>query len=199
MARILSSRITLSLFSVFLTQEVAMKSISSVTRLAAILAVLGVVLSGPINGTIGASAAALPFHAVIHGDANPFPIDPCTLGNNETGSGRAVHLGVITWSSDETAQFLSCSPPTPPGPAIAVSGQFKIVAANGDEIHGQYQTSGTFDPVNGVSVHGGYTFVSGTGRFSNVTGTGVIAAHGAASTPFDFVASLDGNINYDRK
>jgi hypothetical protein len=180
-----------------------MKSTSSITRLAAVLTVLGVAMSVPISGTVGASAAEdrerrLAFHAVIHGNANPFPIDPCTLGNHEAGSGRAVHLGVITWSSDETAQFLSCSPPSPPGPAIAVSGQFIIVAANGDEIHGTYQTTGTFDPVNGVSVHGGYTFVSGTGRFSTVTGSGVIVAHGAASPPFDFVASLDGTIKYDR-
>src|SRR5712691_2116804 len=124
-----------------------MKSISSVTRLAAALTVLGVTLSAPINGTIGASAVALPFHAVIDGNANPFPIDPCTLGNHETGSGRAVHLGVITWFSDETVQFLSCSPPSTPGPAIAVSGHFKILAANGDEIDGEYQTTG-FDTVN---------------------------------------------------
>jgi hypothetical protein len=112
-----------------------------------------------------------------------------------SGSGRAVHLGVITWFSDETVQFLSCSPPSTPGPAIAVSGHFKILAANGDEIDGEYQTTG-FDTVNGVSVHGGYTFVSGTGRFTNVTGSGVIVAHGVANPPFDFVGSLDGTIRY---
>src|ERR1700730_3896039 len=106
-----------------------------------------------------------------------------------------THLGVITWFSDETVQFLSCSPPSTPGPAIAVSGHFKILAANGDEIDGEYQTTG-FDTVNGVSVHGGYTFVSGTGRFINVAGSGVIVAHGVASPPFDFVGSLDGTIRY---
>jgi hypothetical protein len=107
-----------------------------------------------------------------------------------------VHLGKIIWSSDETAQFLSCPPP---GAAIAVSGQFKIVAANGDEISGSYRTTGTFDPINGVSAQGAYSFVSGTGRFINVTGSGVIAAHGAANPPFDFVASLDGTISYSRR
>ncbi len=173
-----------------------MKSISKITLLAVPLVVLGFALSTPTRSSVNASAVARPFDAIIQGNANPFPIDPCTLGNHETGSGRAVHLGVITWASDETARFLSCSPPSPPGPAIAVSGQFKIVAANGDEIHGQYQTTGTFDPVNGVSVHGGYTFVSGTGRFSNVTGAGVIAAYGAVSPPFDFVGSLDGTVDY---
>jgi hypothetical protein len=152
-----------------------------------------------VNGSANGSAVMLPFHAVIDGNANPFPIDLCTLGNHETGSGRAVHLGVITWISDETIQFLSCSPPAPPGSAIAVSGHFEIVAANGDEIDGQYQTTGTFDTVNGVSVQGGYTFISGTGRFTNVTGSGVIAAHGVASPPFDFIASWDGTIKYSRE
>jgi hypothetical protein len=150
----------------------------------------------PVNSSVNASAASLPFHAVIDGNANPFPIGQCTLGNHETGTGRAVHLGVITWSSDEIAQFVNCPPP---GSAIAVSGQFKIMAANGDEIDGEYQTTGTFDPVNGVSVQGGYTFVSGTGRFTNVTGSGVIAAQGATSPPFDFVGSLDGTIRYSGK
>ena len=170
-----------------------MKSTSKLTLLAVPLIVLGVGLSTPTRSAVNASAVARPFHAIIQGNANPFPIDQCTLGNHETGAGRAVRLGVITWTSDETARFLSCPPP---GPAIAVSGQFKIVAANGDEIYGRYDTTGTFDPVNGVSVHGGYIFVSGTGRFSNVAGTGVIAAHGAGSPPFDFVGSLDGAINY---
>ena len=107
-----------------------------------------------------------------------------------------MHLGAITWLSDETVQFLSCPPP---GSAIGVPGHFKIVAANGDEIDGEYQTTGTFDPVNGVSVQGEYTFVSGTGRFTNVTGSGVITAHGDANPPLDFVAALDGTIRYSRR
>jgi len=151
------------------------------------------------NSLVKAAAVAKPFHAVIHGNAAPFSTSPCTLGNHESGSGGAIHLGVITWTSDETVQFLSCSPSTPPGPAIGVSGHFTIAAANGDEIHGEYQTSGTFDPVNGVSVSGGYTLDSGTGRFSNVTGSGAITAHGAANPPFDFVGSLDGTINYGQQ
>ena len=45
-----------------------------------------------VNGSVNGSGVMLPFHAVIDGNANPFPIDQCTLGNHETGSGRAVHL-----------------------------------------------------------------------------------------------------------
>jgi hypothetical protein len=69
------------------------------------------------------------------------------------------------------------------------------VAANGDEIHGEFHTTGTLDPTNGDSVSGQYTLTSGTGRFSNVTGNGIIAANGGAP-PFEFVGSLNGTINY---
>jgi hypothetical protein len=132
------------------------------------------------------------FHAVIQGIANPTFTGPCTFTNRETGSGHAIHLGIITWSDEETVQFLSCPPP---GSAIAVTGNFKILAANGDEIDGEFQTTGTLDPINGVNVQGPYKFLSGTGRFSNVTGSGVIAAHATAGSP-DFVASMDGAISY---
>jgi hypothetical protein len=66
------------------------------------------------NNSLNGSAARLPFFAVIDGNANP----PFTLANHETGSGRAIHLGVITWLSDETVRFLSCSPSAAPGSAI---------------------------------------------------------------------------------
>jgi hypothetical protein len=173
-----------------------MRFMSKIVVLAGIVpTALGITFSIPMNSSAETLPVLLPFHAVIQGNANPFPIDACTLGNHETGSGRALHFGKITWSSDETAHFLSCSPPSPPGPAIAVFGKFKILAANGDEIDCEYQTTGTFDPVNGVSVQGGYTLISGTGRFTNVTGGGAIAAEGAASPPFEFVASLNGTIS----
>src|SRR5439155_1244876 len=114
----------------------------------------------------------------FHGNSSPFPIDPndqCTLGNRETGSGVALHLGTWIWSDEEIVRFLSC---LPPGTAIAVSGQFTMTAANGDQIKGTVETTGTLDPVAGVSVQGGYTFVSGTGRFAHVSGTGVIVQIG---------------------
>ena len=85
----------------------------------------------------------------------------------------------------------------PPGTAIASTGNFKIVAANGDEIDGELQATGTLDPINGVNVQGLYKFLTGTGRFSNVAGSGVLAAHGPPTgPPFDFVGSMDGTIRY---
>jgi hypothetical protein len=151
------------------------------------------VLSTAPNSSVAFGAGNLPFHATFQGEANPVPTGECTLANTETGSGVALHLGKWTWSDQESVQFLACPPP---GSAIAVMGQFLMVAANGDEIEGTFETTGTFDPVTGVSVQGGYIFVSGTGRFANVTGSGTIAAHGSATAPFDFVASLDGVISY---
>lgn len=170
-----------------------MRKTRNIILLTLAFTVLGIALRTLISSSVNAASGPLPFHAVIEGNANPFPIGPCTLGNHETALGTAVHLGKIAWTSDEVAQFLSCPPP---GPAIAVVGHFKIVAANGDEIHGTYQTSGTFDPINGISVSGPYTLVSGTGRFSNITGSGIIRAQGATTPPFDAVGSLDGTINY---
>jgi len=74
-----------------------------------------------------------------------------------------------------------------------------MVAANGDEIDGTFETAGTLDPVQGVAVQGSYSFVSGTGRFVNVSGSGAITAHGAPPPSFDFVASMDGVISYPRR
>ena len=52
-------------------------------------------------------------------------------------------------------------------------GEFTIVAANGDEIHGTYGGSVVPDPDNAEVVHGTATFVvsGGTGRFTGATGT----------------------------
>jgi len=161
------------------------------SRTALLCAAAGLLSFAPASAQRSA-AQQLPFHAAFQGNFDPSPIDQCTLANHETGSGVALHLGTWTWSDDETVRFLSCPPP---GTAIAVSGHFKMLAANGDEIQGTVETTGTFDPVAGISVQGGYTFVSGTGRFAHVSGTGVIAAHGSATPPFDFLTTMDGTIS----
>ncbi len=52
-------------------------------------------------------------------------------------------------------------------------GTFRIVAANGDEIHGTYEGAGTYDEFRADLVHGAATFVvsGGTGRFAGATGS----------------------------
>lgn len=108
-----------------------MRLISKTVLLPVFLIMLGLASSTPVNSSVNGSPEGLPFHAVIDGNANPVPIDPCTLENHETGSGHALHLGVIIWSSDETVQFLSCSPPSPqvPPSPFQVSSQFSQQAA----------------------------------------------------------------------
>ena len=183
--------ISAAFFPIFCCQRLISKSKSVLPSLLSIFSLL--TLSSTINSSPAVAGENLPFHAVLQGKANPVPTGECTLAYTETGSGVTIHLGKWTWSDQESVRFLSCPPP---GAAIAVTGQFVMVAANGDEIDGTFETTGTFDPVNGISVQGGYIFVSGTGRFANVTGSGTIAAHGSAAPPFDFVGSLDGVISY---
>jgi hypothetical protein len=52
-------------------------------------------------------------------------------------------------------------------------GTFRIVAANGDEIHGTYEGAATYDEIRADLVHGAATFVisGGTGRFAGATGS----------------------------
>jgi hypothetical protein len=150
-----------------------------------------------LTDSVNASEVTSPFFSVSHGNANPVPIDPCTLKNHETAMGFALPIGAFTSTADEIVRLLSCSPPSPPGPAIEVSSKFKMVTANGDEIYGELQTTGTFDPVNGVSVQGSYRFLSGTGQFTHLKGSEIVLAHGAPSPGTDFVGTFIGTISYD--
>jgi hypothetical protein len=52
-------------------------------------------------------------------------------------------------------------------------GEFTILAANGDEIHGAYEGSAAYDPDRADLIHGTATFVvsGGTGRFAGATGS----------------------------
>ncbi len=144
-----------------------------------------------------AAGHSRPFQAEFAGNAHPSPEGPCTLANWEAGQGEAAHLGATTWADTETAYFLDCTPQTgPTGPAIAVDGTFTLTAANGDVIHGTFHTTGTFDPTTGVTVSGTYKFTSGTGRFVDVTGSGIITGSGSSAPPFAFVGTMTGDISY---
>ena len=58
-------------------------------------------------------ATALPFRLVLTGTANPdFSQGPCNVVNTESGTGVAEHLGRVTWTSTEVANF--CVDPTDP-------------------------------------------------------------------------------------
>ena len=72
-----------------------------------------------------------------------------------------------------------------------VTGQFVIAAANGGEIFGTFETTGTQNPVNGVSVQGS-EFYFGDRPICG-TGSGMITGHGSATS---LVGSIDGVISY---
>jgi hypothetical protein len=59
------------------------------------------------------------------------------------------------------------------GTGALEQGDFRIVAANGDEIRGTYEGAATYDELRADLVHGAATFVisGGTGRFDGATGT----------------------------
>ena len=97
---------------------------------------LGVRSLGPDRVQVAVSRAR-PFRLTAEGNANPdFSQGPCNVLNTESGTGVALHLGKVTWTATEVADF--CVDPANPGLAT-VSGQLVVTAANGDQLtmHGQ--------------------------------------------------------------
>lgn len=158
------------------------------------------VLTGASFGIRSVSAAppGRPFHANLQAIAYLSPGDTqCEILNHEEGWGIVLHLGNSKWEDNEVVQFVDCVDGVPQSSKIMVhSDDFTLTAANGDQIHGTFTTWGTLDPVNGVEVTGRYQFTSGTGRFANVKGTGIISAHGDATPGAIALGSMDGTISY---
>ena len=134
-----------------------------------------------------------PFGAILEGNALPEqdPDDRCLLKNTEHGTGRAVHMGAITWASAETVNF--CTNPA----GAEVDGEFVMVAANGDEVYGRYETLAHPNPDTGVITFSGeWRILSGTGRFADATGQGTLTGEGALAPPFGVIASFVGTISF---
>jgi hypothetical protein len=105
--------------------------------------------------------------------------------NDFVGSGLATHLG--RYEEAGSAQFTPTADPT----VLQVDAQTTYTAANGDELHAVI--SGHLDAVTG-KVTGTVTYVGGTGRFSDATGTAALSAQllpgGAVQ------AAVQGTIDY---
>jgi hypothetical protein len=84
--------------------------------------------------------------------------------SDSTGAGTVTHLG---WSELRTRHIPDLAT------GALTEGTFALVAANGDEIHGTYEGSATYDAERADLVHGTAAFVitGGTGRFAGATGT----------------------------
>jgi hypothetical protein len=152
-----------------------------------------------LSNTANVSKVTVPFYAVVFGHANPVPVGTCMLANHETYTWFALPIGAFSGTEDETILFLSCPPSSPPGPSSEVSGKFKwVVTTRGDdEIDGELQTTGTLDPVNGAIVQGSFRFLSGTGQFRHVKGSGIVLAHGTSATGNNLVGTFIGTTIYD--
>lgn len=82
-----------------------------------------------------------------------------------TGQGHATHLGVYTETGKVTLTDIG-------GGIFAVNGWAHYTAANGDELHAEIV--GTLNMGNGV-ITATATYVGGTGRFTNATGSSALS------------------------
>jgi hypothetical protein len=135
-------------------------------------------------GAIPVAAIERPFALSGRGVATITPGEGGVLLGTVTGSGTATHLG--SWTTVGSLTF------TPDNGLLRSHGYATITAANGDKL--EMEVQGALDPATGTD-QGIFTFIGGTGRFADVSGSA------------DFVVSLDpvtggfeltmvGRINY---
>lgn len=138
---------------------------------------------------------SVPFRLELTGNANPdFSQGPCNVTNTETGTGTAEHMGKVTWSSTEVANF--CVDPSNPTTA-AVTGTMVITAANGDQVTQSYTTTVNADFGAGtLTATGSYQVTGGTGRFAGATGGGTVNVSGSLAPPFGVSGTFAGGIAY---
>lgn len=134
-----------------------------------------------------------PIRVTLTGTANPVgQPGQCIWTNTESGTGLAVHLGAITWSSAESVDFCSSAPDAD------VVGEFTLTAADGDQLFGSYVTLAHPDFAAGVITFSGtWEITGGTGRFANATGEGTLSGNGSlAPPPSPVAATFEGTITY---
>jgi hypothetical protein len=103
----------------------------------------------PFRGNFAGVAVATSFN---------FPI-ACGV---TTGTGNATHLGQFAFEHPHCANLV----------AFTLTGTFRLVAANGDQVFADFTGQSTATPTTGVRlVEGTATVTGGTGRFEGATGT----------------------------
>ncbi len=138
---------------------------------------------------------SVPFRLELTGNANPdFSQGPCNVTNTESGTGTAEHMGKVSWSSTEVANF--CVDPANPATAL-VTGTMVIIAANGDQVTQSYTTTVNADFSAGtLKATGNYVVAGGTGRFAGATGGGTVDVNGSLAPPFGVSGTFAGEIAY---
>ena len=87
--------------------------------------------------------------------------------NDFVGAGTATHLGLYDEAGN--VQFSPTADPT----VLQVNASSTYTAANGDQLHAVF--SGTLNALTGA-ITATVTYVGGTGRFSNASGTATLSA-----------------------
>ena len=124
-----------------------------------------------------ASAATVPYRA--RGAAQ------FVNANDFVGSGNATYLGKYTETG--TVAFAATNDPN----VLAVDGSAVYTAANGDELHAVF--AGQLNGVTGT-INATVTYVGGTGRFADASGTATLIAHVLADGSLE--VAVDGTLDY---
>ena len=146
------------------------------TFLAAVASLTAVLLAVP---PVALAATTTPFRSAITAQASfaETPV-PGVLKVTTSGVGHASHLGKVTLTTTETLDFV-----TSPEGLVVRDGRMVMVAANGDELHWDYEGTGSLPDDEGAStLTGTFVITGGTGRFEYATGSGTFEGTGNAVT-----------------
>jgi hypothetical protein len=108
-----------------------------------------------------------------------------TSGTDFEGAGTATHLGL--YEEEGVAVFSPTRDPV----VLQVDAEVIYTAANGDELHAVI--SGTLNGLTGV-VTATVTYVGGTGRFADASGSGALSGQLYPDGSIDVV--VEGTIDY---
>ena len=154
-------------------------------RVAALLCVVSLLFP-----SVAVRAESRPFAMFLQGNADPTFVDPCTITNVESGTGLGLHLGALTWISNEVVDLCAEGGPR-------VTAEFVLTAASGEQVFGRLNTLAHFDfPANRVTFAGSWEVDGGTGNFADATGEGQLSGSGSLSFPFAVIAVFAGEIDY---
>lgn len=159
-----------------------MKRITKLLLVGSTIAMLAALTAAPVAA---GSQVERPFQSTDSGfsvedegacDLTGFPVIACPTESSATG--HATHLGK---TSSETEGILTVDltdicflPDGSLGINFLQEATFVTTAANGDEVHGDFVTTGCaslVDPTAAVGYTGAVTVTGGTGRFAGATGS----------------------------